>query len=140
MKVFLDTNIWLRFFIDDKTTLHDISHELINSIEAGTHEPYTSAIVCLEVQYVLKTFYKQPIQKVHKYIEAVLSTRNMTLIDKTDFKRAWDLHRKTGNKLSDCLILTQIPSTVALCTFDEHLVKQTQVKTVKPEELVKEES
>lgn len=138
MKVFWDTNIWLRLFIDTGSPQNLSAKKLISQAEQGIYMSYTSAIVLLEVQHVLRTFYKMTESNIHEYIEAILAINSLTVIDQTDFKSAWKLHKKSGNKLSDCLILTQIPKGVILCTFDAKLVKQYKVNSVLPHQLLKE--
>jgi len=52
MKVFIDTNIWLRFFLNDVPAQSQDCIKLFQKIEQGDYRPYTSAIVCLEAVYI----------------------------------------------------------------------------------------
>lgn len=133
-KIFLDSNIWLRFFAHDNTQFDSVQ-KLITAIENGQHLPYTSAIVLLEVAYVLKTAYKQPKGKVDEYLKAILLIRNMTVIDKTNTKKALEILEKTGIKFSDCLIASQIPNGAVLVTFDREFSKIKGFSTKTPAEI-----
>src|SRR3990167_4309159 len=102
-KLFLDTNIWLRFILEDNEQAKDC-RQLIIQIEAGKWRVYTSTIVLLEINYVLGSVYKIKQSQVIDDLEAILKTRNLTLIEKTNFVFALKLYRQTKVKLSDCLI------------------------------------
>ncbi len=121
-KIFLDSNIWLRFFAHDNPQFDSVRN-LISAIENGQYLPYASAIVLLEISYVLKTAYKQPKDKIDEYLKSVCEIRNITIIDKTNTKRALEILEKTGIKFSDCLIASQIKKGIILATFDRELSK-----------------
>lgn len=134
-KIFLDSNIWLRFFAHDNAQFDSVQ-ELITAVENGQHLPYTSAIVLLEIACVLKTVYKQPRDKVNQYLKSMLLIRNMTVIDKTNTKKALEILEKTGVKFSDCLIASQIPSGATLATFDKEFSKIRGLSAKTPAEIM----
>ncbi|OGD62742.1 hypothetical protein A2160_04730 [Candidatus Beckwithbacteria bacterium RBG_13_42_9] len=137
MKVFIDTNIWLRYVLGKDSAQYKQSQELIEKIESGRLKPYTSAIVLLEVYFVLTNLYKIKRPLVQQFIESLLKTRNLTLIEKTSFTKAWNLHQKTQIKLADCLIASQLPPKTQLCTFDKDFKRLTEVKSFTPLEILK---
>ena len=57
-KVFLDTNIWLRFILKDSKKQFLDTKKFIEQIEEGKFRAYTSAIVFLEINFVLSKIYK----------------------------------------------------------------------------------
>lgn len=134
-KIFLDSNIWLRFFVHDNTQFDSVQ-KLIAAIENGQRLPYTSAIVLLEIAYVLKTAYKQPKDKINRYLKSMCSIRNMTVIDKTNTKKALEILEKTGVKFSDCLIASQIPNGATLATFDKDFLKIKGLTIKTPAEIM----
>lgn len=121
-KLFLDTNIWLRFILEDNEQAKDC-RELIAQIEAGKWRVYTSTIVMLEINYVLSSVYKIKINQVLEDVEAILKTRNLALIEKTDFKEALKLYRLTKIKLTDCLIASQLPKRMVFVSYDNDFKK-----------------
>ena len=121
-KLFLDTNIWLRFILEDNEQAKDC-RELIAQVEAGKWRVYTSTIVMLEINYVLSSVYKIKRSEVLRDLEAILKTRNLTLIEKTDFNQALKFCRQFGVKLSDCLIAAQLPKKMILVSYDQDFKK-----------------
>ena len=109
MRLFLDSNIWLRFIMADDPKMFDTCAALFQSINRGEITPYSSSIVLLEVGYVLRSVYKIGKLDVISDLETVVTTQGLVLIEKTNFREALILHKQTGIKLADCLIATQIP-------------------------------
>lgn len=124
MKLFLDTNIWVRLFLEDDEGLYKQAYRVIELVEEGKFRPYTSTIVFLEVYFVLTSVYKLKKEIAIEDLKKILATKGLTLIEKTDFKKALEVQMQTGLKLTDCMIVTQIPSGVVLCTFDEALLRK----------------
>lgn len=113
----------MRFFAKDNEEMYSLSSGLLSLAEEGNIQVSTSAIVLIEIIYTLKSFYRQNNQSVQKHIDSILKVKNLYLLDNTKFRKAYDLLQKSGNKISDCLIVTQIPENYRLCSFDERLKK-----------------
>lgn len=137
-KLFLDTNIFLRFFLRDNESQYQNVCELFSKIEEGEFKPYTSSIVFLELNYVARNIYKLPIDEVLDYIEAVRKMRGMTVVEKTDAKGAISLYRKYKIKLGDCFIALQLPKGAILLTYDEDFKKIKEIQFQTPDEILKE--
>lgn len=135
MKVFLDTNIWLRFLTADNEALYQKCLSLFENIERGRIKPYTSTIVLLEIHFVLAKIYQISKENILKDLFVILKTRNLTLIEKTNFPKALYYYQKYQVKLADCLIASQLPKTTILCTFDQELRKIKEIKIAIPQEL-----
>jgi len=132
MKLFIDSNIRLRFLVRDNEKNYSDCCQLLNQIEIGKHRPYTSSVVLLEVYYVLTSTYKVEKIKAIEDIKNIISTRNLTLIDKTDFKKALEKHIETKVKLTNCLIASQVPLEVIVVTYDHEFHKLKNVKVAVP--------
>lgn len=122
MKVFIDSNIWLRWLVKD-TKQAKSAGELIKAVEVGLFQPYTSTVILLEVNFALISYYNIKPTQALRDIETILRTRGLTLIEKTNLKKAIDLHKKTKIKLVDCLIANQCPLKTAFITFDRDFKK-----------------
>jgi len=136
MKLFLDTNIFLRFLLNDAQKSYEEVVQLFEKIEEGKIKPYTSNIVILEIIFVLTKTLKVNQKVVLKDIEALLSMRGLTLIDKTHTKKALRVYKETCIKYADCLIATQIPSDMRLCTYDQEFSRIKSLKTCKPGDII----
>lgn len=131
MKLFLDTNVLLRVFLEDNPPQLEICKKLISQIEEGKYNVYTSSTVFLEMSYVLKSVYKIPYQEIIKILESVFEIRGITIIEKTNTKKALEIYKNYRIKFTDCLIASQLPKDIILVSFDEELskIKEITVKT-----------
>lgn len=136
MKVFLDANIFLRFYVKEDIVSHEECVGLISLCNLGSVRPYTSNIVISEVIYVLMKLYKFPKSEVLSAIDDLLNLRNLTVVEKTDTKRAITIFRKLNVKIGDCLIATQVPEGAALCTYDTDFARIAGLKIVAPREVL----
>ena len=135
MKLFLDTNVLLRFFVRDVEAQYQQVKQLFEEIEAGQHHPYTSALVLLEMFYTLSRSYKLPRREVATILETTQQMRGLTVIDKTNTEQALALFHAKNIPLADCYIASQIPTGVTLVTYDKDFA-QLEVLNKKPGELV----
>lgn len=137
-KLFLDTNIFLRFFLRDNENQYQDVCKLLAKIEEGRFRPYTSSIVFLELNYVVRNIYKLPIHEVLDYINAVKKMRGMTVIEKTDTDHAINLYRKYRIKFGDCFIATQLPKEAVFVSYDGDFKKIKEIKSQTPDEIFEE--
>lgn len=135
-KIFIDTNVWLRFLVADQKEKYEACRKLIELVEEGKIRTYTSTIVFLELIYTLASFYKIKQGQIMADIKDILSGRNLTLIEKTDFRKSLALYEKHKIKLADCLISTQLPKAVALCTYDADFKKIKNIISLTPDEVL----
>ncbi|MBI3103568.1 PIN domain-containing protein [Candidatus Daviesbacteria bacterium] len=136
MKIFIDTNLWVRFFIQDVADQYEITKNLLAKVEAGELRAYTSTIVLLELQFVLQKIYKLSFAGVLEVFEIIQKVREMTIIEKTNFNLALEFYRKYKVKFPDCLISSQIPQNTILVSFDEELSKIKEITVKKPQEIL----
>jgi len=136
MKIFLDTNVLLRFFLKDNQPQFEICRNLISQIEEGLFNVYTSSIVFLEMSYVLKSVYKIPFPEITKILDSVFEIRGITIIDKTNTKLTLALFKKHRVKFTDCLIAAQLPKGHILVSFDQELSKIKEITVKNPEQLM----
>lgn len=132
-KLFLDTNIFLRFFLRDNEGQYQDVCKLFAEIEGGNFKPYTSSIVFLELNYVVRNIYKLPIDEVLDYMDAVREMRGMTVIDKTDTDNVIRLYKKYKIKLGDCLIASQLPNKAVLVSYDKDFKKIKEIQSQMPD-------
>ncbi len=136
MKIFLDTNIFIRFLTRDNEKMFDECRKLFEFIRMGKIVPYTSNIVLLEIVFILTRQYKFPKNDVRKDLEKLINLRNLTLIETADTKDAVRLFGNTNIKFSDCYISTQIPTGVTLVTYDKDFKKISSISAKTPAEVL----
>lgn len=103
-EVFLDTNIFLRFLVDDKGKQHRGCVRLFELMEAGEIRGIICSVVILEIYFTLKSFYRFSNKKCEGLLRRILTANNLKIIDNFDYNRALELFTNTGVKFADCLI------------------------------------
>ena len=129
-KYFIDTNVWVRFFVRDDEKQTDLVDKWLKLVEQGEFAIVTSSIVMIEVAYVLQSVYKIDKKTVMSALDGILSVRGIKIIDKTDIVNSIKLAKKTNLKLSDCLIATQVRKGMILVTFDNDFRKVSDLKVL----------
>ncbi|MDO8576893.1 MAG: PIN domain-containing protein [Candidatus Daviesbacteria bacterium] len=135
MKVFIDTNIFIRFFTHDLEEKVPECERLIELIQDGKVKPCISNIVILELIFVLTRQYKFKKESVLKALKKLLSLRNIMVVEVTKTEGALQLFMKHNIKYTDCLIATQIPKGVTLVTYDSDFSKIPALKPITPAEI-----
>jgi len=135
-KLFLDTNVFLRFFLKDNEKQYQDVCKIFSKIEEGEFKPYTSAIVFLEFNYVARKIYKLSISETIGFIEAIRKMRGMTIIKKTDINKAINFYRRYKIKLGDCFIAAQVAKGTMLITYGQDFGKVKEIISKTPEAIL----
>ncbi len=136
-KIFLDSNIFLRFFVPDNEAMHHECVKLFERIDQGAYRLYTSPIVFLECYFMLTRHYAFSVFKVQNALMEIASMRNMTIVSAINTPHALTLWQKTGMKFADCLIATQVRKDMVLCTYDSEFKKISSLDVATPEQVIK---
>jgi predicted nucleic-acid-binding protein len=94
--------------------------------------PYISNVVVLEIIFVLTKVYKFPKDKVVGAVNEILNMRNLTLIEKTNTKKALKLFGKYNIKYGDALIAAQVSPRINLLTYDKDFAKISSLSVTNP--------
>lgn len=135
-KIFLDTNLWIRFFIEDDQTQFAQTKQLLNLVEEGKIRAYISTIVFLEIQFVLQKLYHLPFEKIIGIFDIILKVRNITVVEKTNLALAIKFFKLYKIKFPDCLIASQLPKNAILASFDEELSKISEITVKNPKQIL----
>ena len=136
-KVFIDSNVWIRPLVENSPQATS-TVQLTEAINQGQLLPTTSTIVLLEANHVLISFYQISPHQVTPDLKTILSTKNLTLIEKTNFPAAIKLHQQTKVKLTDCVIATQCPPKTTFVTWDKDFQKFPNFSVKNPAQILKE--
>lgn len=140
IKIFLDSNIFLRVFLKDNQKHYNQATQILTLVKEGNIQPYTSTIVFLEVNYVLRSFYKLSMVQTILYLNSIKSLRNITILETTDLEKSLEFYKTYKIKFSDCLIASQIRKDIILVSFDEELRKIKEVNSQTPAEFLRTRS
>lgn len=125
MNLFLDTNVWLRYFTGDAEKQLETVKNILQLANQGNLHLATSTFVLSEFIFVEMSVYKIQKKSVIEDLEAIHQLRGIWIVAKTEFSSSFALFRtnQTSLKWSDCVIASQIPKDYKLCSFDKRLEK-----------------
>lgn len=104
MNFFLDTNIFLRYYIKDDEKFHSEVVRIIQKITNGTIKCVTSGVVLSEIVWVLGSYYHEPRQSTSNVIRTVLGIGKLKIVDNYDYRLATQFYEQFNIKFIDCLI------------------------------------
>jgi predicted nucleic-acid-binding protein len=120
-----DTNMLVRLAVNDHPQQADIAVELLK-----THDVLLSRTVLLETEWVLRSRYKLPPERIHAFFKLMLQTENAVVEDESAVERALDWYAK-GADFADALHLAGCGSA-EMHTFDQEFCKAARELGIAP--------
>ena len=102
--VFVDSNVFLRFFTVDDTGQHEQAAALFEAAAAGKVRLVTGPPVLFEIAWTLRSAYKLPKEKILDMIEAMVAFRGLELTDHHLVEEAVRLARASGQEFADAYL------------------------------------
>jgi len=81
--VFVDTNVFLRFFVRDVEPFYLSAKELFEKAEKGSVKLETSDLVIAEIVWVLESYYAFSRAEIQRVIDTILETRNIKVANQS---------------------------------------------------------
>lgn len=103
MKYFVDTNIFLRFFIKENEEVLKETKKIIQLIKKGDIRTFTSHLVIAELDWTMKSYYKIPKNDRLAFLDSILQLRSLVLVDSFDLIATLSFYRNYQVKFIDCL-------------------------------------
>ncbi len=124
-KTGVDTNAFLEYFLSrkDKKKIDDIIKKCI----AGNIELYVALPVFLELEWVLRSYYKIPKEEIITIFESLFEMDNLVTDDKDLLLLSIELFKKDKSiSFTDCIILNfnRKNKVRKLVTFDQRLKRK----------------
>ena len=126
----LDTNVLARFFIDDPDD-PETARQRPRAVEAMSGPVFVPVTVLLELEWVMRGFYRLSRGEVGRVLGALGGLANVTVEDRATVLTALDLHA-AGFDLADALHLARSQSCEALLSFDRDLARRAARARVAP--------
>lgn len=80
-RMFVDTNLFLRYLTNDVPEQADAVEELLHKAAAGNVTLVTSSVVMAEIVWTLESFYQLERKDIREKIVAILNTAGLTVIE-----------------------------------------------------------
>ena len=90
--VFVDTNVFLRFFVRDIESFYQKARDLFEKGESGKLKLETSDLVIAEIVWVLESYYDFSRSEIKEVIDTILETRNLKVANHSRVKEAVALY------------------------------------------------
>jgi predicted nucleic-acid-binding protein len=94
--IFVDTNVFLRFFVRDVESFYHKARELFEKAENGEIKLETSDLVIAEIVWVLESYYGFSKAEIKEVIDTILETKNIKAANHERIKEAISLYGENG--------------------------------------------
>lgn len=139
---FLDTNIFLRYFVEDDPRFFPECKKLIKKINSGEITASTSTLVLSEIYFVLKSYFHYPKRNITEILASILKMEGLKITDNYNPLYALELFEAYKIKFVDCLIASIEPiknQRMILVSFDKEFDK-IKIKRILPRQILESRS
>ena len=129
-RIFIDTNIFIRYFINDIPAQVDKVERLFDRAERGEITLVTGPPVFFEVAWTLKSFYNISRKGVYEYLSGILGLSGLEVIDLDILEDSLELFKNTSADFSDAYIavLSKKIGADSIATFNAKHFKKLDVQ------------
>jgi predicted nucleic-acid-binding protein len=121
----LDTNVIIRFLINDNEELYNRSKEILSSIEAGRIKAKIIESVLAEIVFVLEKVYKVEREKICTLLVAIIGMHGLDQTNTLLYKQALDFYSNSKVDIVDSLLLAyQKVHECNILSFDRDVTRK----------------
>jgi predicted nucleic-acid-binding protein len=80
-KIFVDTNIFLRYLINDDVSISDRIEDVFKKASSGKILLITSSLVIIEIIFVLDSYYDKPKKDIETAVLKIMNTKGLEIKD-----------------------------------------------------------
>lgn len=123
--IFVDTNYFLRFLLEDVESQSLQAKKLIVEAATGKVKLFTSLVAFFEVYWVLRSYYEKNRRQIFKALIELLDLEFIKLEERVVLESSLRLFKKSNLSLEDCYNLSFAKAKKAqdFKTFDKKLAK-----------------
>lgn len=120
----IDTNVLLRFLLNDIPEQADKVADFFHQAKTGKLRLFTAQIVIFEIAFILEKYYHFSKEKIIIGIEGLLASSYLEVQDRTVFQEALEVYKNKKIDFVDCFLVCKARETNStLFTFDKNLSK-----------------
>ena len=122
----LDTNVLVRYLMDDDDAQTEQAAALIESAESAGGSLFVSQVVLCELVWVLSSVYRQPRATVQAVLEGLVRASHLTIEDAAGARRALAAYTQGRGDFADYIIRERAWSAGCdhVATFDKKVLKE----------------
>ncbi len=132
--IFLDTNIFLRYFEREDELIYKKVEKLFLEIVQGNIIGISNALIIAEVIWVLKKFYNWDKEEICNNIELILKTPNIRFRERSIIIEAINLYRDKNINFIDAYNYSYMKANGIneIYSFDKDFEKLEDIKRLEP--------
>ena len=132
--IFIDANIFIRYFASDDLSKSKKVEELFQKIVAGETECFTNQMVIAEIVWVLDKFYSMDRELICDNIEFIVNTPNLKVKEKNIILMAANIYRNSNIDFIDAYNYSYILASGAdsIFSYDSHFDKLDSIERIEP--------
>ena len=132
--LFVDTNVFLRYFLDDDKSQADAAEHLFEQARDGKVDLVVGPPVFFEAAWTLRSAYKMPEEKVIDILHGMAAVQGLKIYDRLMVEGAIGLAKSKGMSFPDCYIAVTASNhrVDGVATFNVRDFKRLGTHTVEP--------
>ena len=132
--IFLDTNVFLRFYLRDDKAKAERCKGLLKSVASGKKRAMTSTMVIAEIVWVLERTYRRPRRDVADFVLSLLAVPHLHLAEKAILGSALTTYVSSKADFIDaCNAATMDAAGIdVIYTYDRHFASMPKVEAREP--------
>ena len=129
-KIFADTNLFVRYLVNDIPSQIDKVEQLFDRAEKGEVRLVTGPPVFFEMAWTLKSFYNMGRKGIYECLSSILGLPGLEITELDILEEALELYCHTSSDFSDAYVavLSQKAGADALATFNTRHFKNLDVE------------
>ena len=126
--IFVDTNVFLRFFVKDAAALYEKAKVLFENAESGKVKLDTSELVVAEIVWVLESYYGFSRKEITTVLETLLASKNLKIAGHARISEAVKLYAAGNMDFIDAYNIAYVKSKgrAKVATFDMKHFKKVE--------------
>ncbi len=103
-KVFVDTNLFIRYLVNDVPEMADAVERLFDTAERGEISLVTGPPVFFEMAWTLKSFYKKSRQYIYECLQSIMGIQGLEVLDSEVLEQSLEIYRNMAVDFGDAYI------------------------------------
>ncbi len=131
---FVDTNVFLRFLVNDDSAKADACETLFRQAIAGDEILFTSDMVIAEIVWVLESYYDLKRPDIRDHVEKILNTQNLHCPNRELIISALSIYAEKSIDLIDAYnaFLFKRDGIDEIYSYDKHFDRIDWLKRIEP--------
>jgi len=132
--IFIDTNIFIRFFVADNSEEHKKVEKFFNDVVCGNTKYFTNTMVIAEIVWVLGKYYKMEKNHVCENIRLILDTPNILIKEIKILHNTVEIFEKQNIDFIDAYNYSYslMSNSNEIMSYDKDFDKLDMIKRIEP--------